>query len=78
MPGAAFTCPCRGPCPRCGYVNDEPEHEHPLDGLAGCARCPLWHTEWWAHAGPHMDGRHPSSPAEAAEWAAYDDQFLPR
>lgn len=75
----AYRCRCLGPCPRCGWVDDDPEASHPEDGEAVCMRCrPLWSATWWAHVGPYGDGRHPSSAAEERAWAAYDADLMAR
>jgi len=69
-----WLCPCWGPCPRCGWADDDPGHEHPLDGDAVCLNCePLWSSCWWVHIGPHIDGRCPQSAAEAWAWSDYDN-----
>jgi len=71
---ALFICPCRGPCPRCGRTEDDLDSHHPEDGLAYCPSC--LGSEWWAHAGPHMDGRHLTGPVELAAWDAHDSAVM--
>lgn len=74
----AFICPCLR-CPLCGNVADD--QAHPIDGLASCwaaHHSSRLHLEWWAHAGPYMDGRHPQSQVEVEEWEAYDNDVLAR
>lgn len=66
-----FVCPCRV-CPRCGHERD-PEDEHPLDGIAWCSS---GQHEWWAAAGPFMDGEHPADERQLARWNAYDDRVI--
>ena len=62
-------------CPRCTAVDDDPESEHPADGLAGpCGRCGYF--EWWANCGSHMDGRCPTTATEQAAWARHDLDVL--
>lgn len=74
-----YICPCRC-CPRCHGVVDvssEPDG-HPQDGLAfGCQQCGF-RAEWWATAGPFMDGRHITSAEEEAAWRAHDAAVLAR
>ena len=68
---ASYTCPCLT-CPRCGRAGDI-DCPHPEDGLAECAYC---HHEWWAVAGPVMDGRHIESVAQEAEWCRFDNDQM--
>lgn len=65
-----YTCPCVV-CPTCKYERDD--WPHPEDGLSSC---PVCQREWWAHAGPHMDGRHIMSRADQDDWSAYDATVL--
>ena len=70
-----FVCPCRI-CPRCQWVDpDEDDRPHPEDGLAGpCGRCSNF--EWWAVAGPHMDGRCPTTADEHGAWVDHDTAVM--
>ncbi len=69
-PENEFVCPCLV-CPTCGAARDVEDYEHPIDGLASCSHR-RWEHEWWAVAGPFMDGRHMRSASERDEWAAHD------